>query len=281
MDMLRKLNDAVCYMEENLCGEMNFNVLAGIACMSEDGFGRLFNYMSGMTIKEYMRCRRLTLAAYDLRDSDMRVIDVAVKYGYNSADAFAKAFIKQHGITPTQARNPHHSLKVYPPASFYIMVKGAKEMDFKVMEVGEEGIMLCGLSKQFTGAAAERFGQEQIMWSVEEDDYTKKIAPERFGTWYGIWDAGRYWIAKAEGEADQAQTEKCKIPAGTYAVFSTEYGGYAGAEIPKLRELIFDSWLPDSGYVQTCDYEVEVYYLSPKSEKAKRHYEIWIPVKRL
>lgn len=68
------------------------------------------------------------------------------------------------------------------------------------------------------------------------------------------------------------------IPSGKYAVFSTDFGGFAGDVLPKLREQIFDCWLPDSGYKQTDDYEVEIYYLNPKTEKYKRHYEICIPI---
>lgn len=90
--------------------------------------------MSGVTLNMYIRRRRLTLAAYELRSSDIKIIDVAVKYGYNSADAFAKAFAKQHGITPTQARSLHQQLRVYPPISFHILIKGATEMNFRIME---------------------------------------------------------------------------------------------------------------------------------------------------
>lgn len=278
MDILKQLNDAMKYIEANLCDEIAIDELAHIVCVPQDGFIRFFSYITGMTLKEYIRHRRLTLAAYELRDSDIKVIDVAVKYGYGSADAFTKAFVKQHELTPTQARDLHQPLKIYPPISFHIMIKGAKEMNFRIIET--EQIKLRGLSKQFTGIAAARFEQEHVMWGIEYDDYMQQINQENPGTWYGIWDNGRYWIAKAENEANTTGTEQCEIPAGTYAVFSTGYGGFAGDELPKLREQIFDAWLSDSGYIQTHDYEVEVYHLYSKNEKCKRNYEIWIPVKK-
>jgi transcriptional regulator (araC/xylS family) len=278
VNILKQLNDAVEYIEANLCNKIDTDELARIACATPDSFIRFFSYMSGITLNVYIRRRRLTLAAYEMRNSDMKVIDVAVKYGYDSADAFAKAFSKQHGITPTQARDLHQPLRVYPPVSFHIMIKGAKEMNFRIIET--EQIKLRGLSKQFTGIAANRFEQEHVMWGIEYDEYMQKINCENSGTWYGIWDSNKYWIAKAENEAATADTEQCEIPAGTYAAFSTDCGGFAGDELPKLRELIFDSWLPDSGYIQTCDYEIEVYHLYPKNEKHKRYYEIWIPVKK-
>lgn len=278
MNILKQLDEAVKYIEANLCGELNMDELARIAYVSADSFSRFFSYMSGITLNEYIRRRRLTLAAYEIRNSDIKVIDIATKYGYNSVDAFTKAFSKQHGITPTQARNLYQPLRVYPPVSFHIIMKGAKEMNFRIMET--EQIKLRGLSKQFTGIAATRFEQEHVMWGIESDEYMHRINQENSGTWYGIWDEGRYWIAKDENEANAIFTEQCEIPVGTYAVFTTDYGGFAGDELPKLRELIFDSWLPDSGYIQTRDYEIEVYHLYPRNEKSKRHYEIWIPVKK-
>lgn len=275
MNILRQLDDAIAYIEENLWNEIDQEEIARRACVTADSFLRFFSYMCGMTLNEYIRRRRLTLAAYEIRNSKTSVIDVAVKYGYNSADAFAKAFTKQHGITPTQACDPGRPLKIYPPVSFHIIIKGAKEMNFRIVET--EQIKLCGLWKDLTGTAANRFGQEGSMWE-EYDDYQERISQERFGTWYGIWDGGRYWIAKPKDKADETETETCDIPAGKYAAFSTECGGYAGDELPGLREMIFESWLSGSGYVQTHDYEIEIYHLFPKSRKKERYYEIWIPV---
>lgn len=276
MNIFGQLDEAVAYMEAHLCDEINMDELARITGVTADSFARFFGYMCGMTLQEYLRRRRMTRAAYELRRLDIRVIDVAVKYGYNSADAFTKAFVRQHGITPTQARDPRRPLKVYPPVSFHVIVRGAKEMNVRIVE--KEAIRLRGLSKRFTGAAAERFGQVRVMWGIEHQDYMRRINPETAGIWYGIWDNGTYRIARAEDEAAEG-TETVGIPAGTYAVFETECGGYAGEKVPPLREQIFDSWLPDSGYIQASDFEVEVYHLFPKGEKEKRYYEIWIPVR--
>ena len=278
MDILKRLNDAITYIEAHICDEIDMEELAHITLYSPDGFGRFFSYMTGMTLNEYIRRRRLTLSAYELCQSDIKVIDVALKYGYESADVFARAFIKQHGITPSKARSLIAPLKVYPPVSFYIFVKGAKEMDFKIMQTNE--ITLRGLSKQFSGIATDRFEQEHIMWARECDDYPGKVSNEIPGVWYGIWDKGKYWVAKAESEVDFDGLETHTIPGGTYAVFTTEYGGFAGDELPKLRELIFDAWFTDSGYEQLYDYEVEVYHLCSQTEKHKRYYEIWVPVQK-
>ena len=278
MDILKQLNDAIVYVEAHLCEDsLDMNRLTHITGVTKDSFLRFFSYMTGMSLREYIRRRRLTLAAYELRSTDIKVIDAAFKYGYRSADAFAKAFKGQHGFAPTKARDLSRPLKVYPPASFHIIIKGAKEMEVRFIET--EQISLYGLSRQFTGCAAVRFEQERDMW-LENGNYLEKIGSENYGIWYGIWDNGQYWIAKAESRAKCSITKPYQIPAGTYAVFTTGRGGFAGDELPTLRELIFDAWLPDSGYEQAGDYEVEVYHLFPKKEKSKRYYEIWIPVRK-
>ncbi len=276
MNILKQLNDTIAYIEENICNEIDTVKIAQIALCSYDKFSRFFSYMTGMTIAEYIRKRKLTLAAYELMNSNARVIDIAVKYGYNSADAFSRAFVKQHGILPTEAGKSKGSLKVYPPASFHITIKGASEMKLKIIESLE--IKLKGISRNFTGEAKDRFEQEHIMWADHHDDVQNQVCRTVEGIWYGVWNKGVYSIAKNSDEIDNPNLENITIPQGKYAVFSTDFGGFAGDELPKLREQIFDCWLTDSGYLQTSDYEIEVYYLYPKSERHKRHYEIWIPV---
>lgn len=228
-----------------------------------------------MSVSEYVRKRRLTLAAYELLNNRTKIIDLAVKYGYNSADSFTRAFAKQHGVLPTEV-SADTPLKVYPPVSFYIAIKGADELNFRI--VNTEEIKLKGISRQLTGLAADRFEQEHIMWSNQHDDVQNQVCTTVEGIWYGIWDNGVYSITKKANELISPNLESITILAGKYAVFLTEFGGFAGDILPKLREQIFDCWMPDSGYKQASDYELEVYYLYPKTEKQKRHYEIWIPI---
>ncbi len=116
------------------------------------------------------------------------------------------------------------------------------------------------------------------MWMEQHYADYWEVSAEGQGVWYGIWNEGRYTIAKLSEEISNTSLVETEIPAGTYAVFKSGVGGYAGIEISKLREVIFDSWLQDSNYKQVGDFEIEVYHLYPKSEKQKRYYELWIPV---
>lgn len=276
MDVIKQLNNANAYIEKNLCDEIDTSRIAEIALCPYDKFKRFFSYMTNMSVGDYIRKRKLTLAAYDLLKGQERIIDLAVKYGYSSADSFTRAFAKQHGILPTVVTE-NTQLKVYPPVSFYVAIKGASELNFKITEIN--AINLRGISKEFTGTAADRFEQEHIMWSNQHDDVQNQVYKTVEGVWYGIWNNGIYSIAKEANEIDDNPSlASITIPSGKYAVFSTDFGGFAGDVLPKLREQIFDCWLPDSGYTQTDDYEIEVYYLYPKPEKYKRHVTIQHPI---
>lgn len=102
MDIIKQLNNAIAYIEDNLCGDIDTNKVAEIAICPYDIFKRFFSYMTNMSVSEYIRKRRLTLAAYELLKGQEKIIDLTVKYGYSSADSFTRAFAKQHSVLPTE-----------------------------------------------------------------------------------------------------------------------------------------------------------------------------------
>lgn len=292
MDMLDGLNKAMDYIEGQLCGEVDLARAAQLACVSADSFGRFFSYMTGMTLTEYIRRRRLTLAADELRGGECKVIDLAVKYGYDNPDAFTRAFVKQHGITPSAYQKNGGRVKVYPPASFQIKIKGASEMDMRIMEMPQT--VVYGISGQYEGMGYK--DREQLrnkLWANTEDDVPRRICGVGWeepgcsaldGVWYGLWKDGRYMIAREAGDVKESGLlEKAEIPAGTYAAFRTEPGGLAWEELPRLREEVFDSWLPTSGYRQKGELCVEVEHLwgDRETRRQKRYYELWVPVDRV
>ncbi len=290
MDLLKQLNDAIRYLEENLAGKIDLRQAAKTACTTVDSFQRFFSYMAGMSVSEYVRRRRLTLAAEDLRRNDGRVLDIALKYGYENAGAFSKAFQKQHGLAPAAFRKNGGPLKIYPPISFHIAIKGAKEMNFQIENVEE--IEVYGLSKPFdTRAYPSREALRYAMWDEKSgEEIPSQLCAGRWnqlenraydGVWYGLWRDGRYLIARErELVKDIAPLERQVIPAGKYAMFASEKGGYAGDEIPKLFDLIFESWLPTSGYRRRGEDIIEVYHLwtDKATRRENRWYEVWVPV---
>ena len=132
MDWLSRMNSALAYVENNLTEEINYETLAQIACCSAHNFCKVFSYITDVSLSEYIRRRRLTLAALELQNSSLKVIDIAVKYGYDSPVSFSRAFQVLHGVTPTRARTDGVTLKAYPKLSFQLSIKGEKEMDYRI-----------------------------------------------------------------------------------------------------------------------------------------------------
>lgn len=161
-------------------------------------------------------------------------------------------------------------------------------MDFRMIELEETEIF--GVSKQFEGQGYKtREELRHTMWADHHDDVPGQICegqwnqPENTsydGVWYGVWQNGKYMIAREKSETKNHALEMRKIPAGTYAAFKTESGGAAWEEFSKLFELIFDSWLPSSEYKQKYDLAIEVLHLWTDQDlrQKNRYYEVWIPV---
>lgn len=122
MDWLANLNRALQYIEDHLTEDLNLKEAARQACCSDYHFSRMFSFLAGIPLSEYIRRRRLTLAAFELQTSDSRVMDVAIKYGYSSADAFSRAFQALHGMSPSLAKSNGHLLKAYPRMTFQLTV---------------------------------------------------------------------------------------------------------------------------------------------------------------
>lgn len=278
MNILNELNEACNYIENNIENEIDIKEIARITNQSTDSINRFFVSMLGITIKEYIRKRRLSLAVYDLQNSDKKITDIAFKYGFNSYDSFCKAFLNQHNVTPTQAKNTSCEVNIFPPATFEINVKGAQKIKFKICDLEEFEVY--GISKNFNCQSSDRFKQEKEMWSIDYEHYPEKICQGYDGIWYGIFENGKYSIARKKEDVEFNGLEKIKIKSGKYAVFTTDKGGYAGDELSKMHDLIFNSWLKDTQYNIKREYIIEVFHLATDREKRRknRYYEIYIPI---
>ena len=284
VNIIRQLNAAMEYIEENLQEDVDAWAAARIACVAPDSFLRFFSYMTGMSLAEYVRRRRLTLAAEDIRGG-VRVVDAAVKYGYDSAAAFSRAFARQHGMNPSEFRRRGGALRICPPASFRISILGAKDMDMRIVEF--PGMTVMGIARPYAGGSREQLRHE--MWAAECLDVPGMLCGGAWnqpgstaydGEWYGIWRDGAYMIAREPGIVKDGESERRVIPAGTYAVFRTGKGVRAWEEFPRLFEEIFEAWLPTSGYRQAGELIVERLHLFTEHEvrRRERFYEAMIPI---
>lgn len=162
MDWLIRMNNVLDYIENSLDKEIDYKELAKIAYCSEFHFSRMFASVSGISLSEYIRRRRLTMAAFDLQKSSSRIIEIANKYGYESADSFSRAFQKTHGLKPSECRHQGIQLKAFPKISFQLSIKGDTEMEYRIENVNFE-LRIIGKSKPIKTNSA--FKSIPTLWS--------------------------------------------------------------------------------------------------------------------
>lgn len=233
MDSLINMNNAIAYIEKNLNNDIDYSQVAKIACCSEYHFRRMFSFLSGISLSEYVRRRKLTLAAADIKDCNTRIIDIAVKYGYNSADSFTRAFYNIHGILPSEARKDNVKLKAYPKMTFQLSIKGGMELNYRILE--KESFNLVGFKRRvpviFEGVNPEIVKMNELL-TVEAIKKLKEISnvePMGIISASTNFSEGRM---EGKGELDHyigvATSNKCesgfdvlKIDANTWAVFES------------------------------------------------------------
>lgn len=284
MDWLNAMNNAVEYMEANITEKLDIEKVAKIALSSTFHFQRMYHMITGVTIAEYIRRRRLTLAAQDIISGE-KIINVAYKYGYETPEAFTKAFGKMHGMSPTAAREPGAKLKAYPKLTFHISIKGDKDMNYKIVDKGSFTVI--GKQTRITMINGENFKQVPKFWDDCMKDGTYEWLASKAGK-LGVLGVCRafdkykeefsYMLAVEEFKGDLPKGYiSATIPAATWAVFES-VGPLPGA-IHDLLRRIMTEWFPATGYQHDCAPEIEVYPLGDPYS-ADYRCEIWIPVKK-
>ena len=279
MDLLTQLNNAVKYIEENICADIEIDKISGVTYYSPYHFGRIFYYITDMPLSEYIRKRKLSLAAMELQNSAVKVIDLAVKYGYDSADSFTRAFIKQHGVTPTEARRSGVALKLFPPITFQIKIQGVQEMNWRIEE--REAFEVFGIEKIFKNDETDKI---PAFWDETRDD-GRRIRLTEEGERNGC-----TVIMAICGHIDESADEfpymicfevitgcnttgfkVVKIPKATWVVFRAEgMKGHSNCQIPELFHTAYSEWFPSSMYEKFPGPDMEIY--------GDGFEEVWIPV---
>jgi AraC family transcriptional regulator len=276
---------ALEYIEGRLDGEFNVGEAACVACSSLFHFQRMFHVLTGVTVADYVRRRRLTLAAQELASSRVKVIDVALKYGYDTPESFSKAFRKMQGISPSAARVPGARLKAYPRLSFQISLKGDKDMEYRIVE--KKAFAVVGKSIRVTTKDGENFKRIPQFW---DECYQNGFNERLFAVAGDMGVLGMcmefnqeqeeftYMIAieKPKGHVPENLEEK-QIPSATWAVF--ESIGPMPDAIQKVWGRIFSEWFSATGYEHADAPEIEV-YPSGNTGDADYRCEIRIPVIR-
>jgi AraC family transcriptional regulator len=279
MEWIDRLNSAINYIEENLTDEIDFDEISKIALCSSYHFQRMFAYMADIPLSEYIRRRKMSRAAVDLQDENNKVIDVSLKYGYDSPTAFNRAFQRIHGIAPSEVRRSGSSLKAYPPISFKISMKGDSAMDYRIEK--KEAFRIVGVFAPLEKEIEKNFEVVPAMWGQAVKNGTiEKLVTMMDGDLKGLLGVSscnveldwKYYIAVASNQAVEIELEEFMVPEATWTIFS---GKGTNLSIQKLERRIVTEWLPTSGYEYGNAPDIEV-YISPNPENAV--YEVWIPV---
>ncbi|KGP73737.1 AraC family transcriptional regulator [Pontibacillus yanchengensis] len=286
MAWVESLQRAIDYMEANLLDDISIERVAKEACTSVFHFQRMFMILTDMSVGEYVRRRRLTLAAHELSRTDNKIIDIAYKYGYDTPESFSKAFRKQHGITPRQTRTFTGKMQSYNRLVIQVNVKGAEPMQYEIVE--KEAFQVVGMKQEVSCVGGQNHIEIPKMWDeVNAEGTDKSLFQLNNGEVKGVLgvcvDKGNekpnyidYWIATAhEGDVPEGY-EALEVPASKWAVF--EVHGPMPDAMQKVWKQIVSEWFPSSGYQHAGTPDLEVY--SEEDPASPDLYsEVWIPVK--
>ena len=286
--MLERLNQALNHLEARLGQEVDMAEVARTAAVSEYHFRRLFSALAGMPLPVYVRRRRMTLAAAEVLAGELTLLDVAVRYGYGSGEAFARAFRSVHGIGPGEARRTGAVLTAQPRMSFRVVVEGSTTMRYRIAEktsfriVGRKARI--PLVHEGVNAAAAAYVE-----SLDEQAIVRmKALAGREPA--GILSAAvyltdsreegteaDYWIGVATGPDTAAEgLDALDVPAGTWAVFDN-HGPYPSA-LQELWRDVFTQWFPSNPYASRPG--PELLRTQPVETGAETDSQLWIPIER-
>ena len=289
MNALEAMNRAMVYIEANLDGEIDFRQVERLALCSEYHFRRTFSFLAGISLSEYIRRRRLTLAAFDLIHSDARVLDTAIKYGYGSADAFSRAFAALHGVTPREARAAGPSLKAFPRMTFQITVQGVSEMNYRIVD--KEGFAIVGLMRRVPLIYEGVNPHIAAMWQSLNDELIATLKALSNVEPLGLISASTNFSEGRQDGGDLDHTigvattldqppglARLEVPPLTWAVF--EAVGPFPETLQNVWGRIYAEWFPSSGYEVVPGPEILWNEGKDTASPAFRS-EIWIPVTKV
>ncbi|MFF3209756.1 helix-turn-helix domain-containing protein [Streptomyces sp. NPDC002886] len=298
--MLERLNLALEHLESRLDQEIDMAEVARIAAVSEYHFRRLFSALAGMPLPVYVRRRRMTLAGAEVLAGELTLLDVAVRYGYGSGEAFARAFRSVHGIGPGEARRTGAVLTAQPRMSFRVVVEGSTAMRYRIVEKGPFRVLgrkaRVPLVHDGPNAAATAHVESLDERTVRRMKELPSLEPE--GVLSAVVhltdsrDEGAevdYWVGVVTGPGTPAAEpdaldatdtldtlDALDVPAGTWAVFDNR-GPYPSS-LQELWRDVFTQWFPSNPY--TSRPGPELLLTRPVAIGAETGSQLWIPVER-
>lgn len=283
MEWVRSIQQAIDYMEAHLMEDVSVEEVAKQIHVSAFHFQRLFTVLTNVPVGEYMRGRRLTLAAQELMTTQEKVIDIAYKYGYETPEAFTKAFRRQHGITPSEARKRQGGLKSINRLTIQVRLKGAEPMTYRITE--KEAFKALGMKRTYALEGEENLqGIPQFWLEANRDGTSDRLAQLNTGELKGLLGicidnrdgTMDYWIAADSKDNVSERFSAVTIPAAKWGVF--EVHGAMPEAMQNVWKHIFSEWFPSNNYEYAETPEMEVYPLG-NAYSPNYYSEIWVPLK--
>lgn len=282
MALIESLQRAIDFMEDHLLEPITIEEIAKEANISPFHFQRTFMILTDLSVGEYLRRRRLTLAAQELTSTTSKIIDIAYKYGYDTPESFSKAFRKQHGITPSEARKGNGRLQSYNRLMIEVKLKGAEPMNYQIVE--KDAFQVIGIKEIVSIDTKDQDQTIPKLWSkVNSDGTLDALASLNNGEIKGILGISDnyvpaenrmdYWVATAYDGDVPAGYSSMVIPASKWVVFQVQ--GEIPEAIIQTWKQIFSEWFPSNGYETADIASLEVYtgsYPNPSCE-------IWVAIK--
>ena len=292
---IQYIQQAINYMEEHIYEDINYVQVAESVHMSNYNFHRTFSFIVGMTANEYIRNRRLTLAAQELQTTDISVIDSAFKYCYESPESFTKAFSRFHGSTPKQAKRQGANIRMFNPLVIKIILEGGSIMDYRMEH--REGQQFLALTRAFPNEIINDDNDHNIPDFWEECGKKNLIGPMTLLRREGRRDVYGMCSPVKEDETHfyygigviiDEDTDTAKLEQFTengYSVWKTEPSDYAvfkcfgsdGNCLGETWEKFYKEFSPQTGYVQTDDTDFEIYF---EKGESGLFCELWVPVRK-
>ncbi|MBR2402466.1 MAG: AraC family transcriptional regulator [Lachnospiraceae bacterium] len=270
------IQNAIEYMENNLTEEIVIGDVAEKAYVSEFHFQRIFTVLCGYSVGEYIRNRRMALAARELVHSDVKVIDVAMKYGYDSPDSFARAFTKFHGITPSAAKATGAKLRDFAPIRVSLSLEGGTMMEYKIVEKAAFTVM--GRKRKFNSETS--YQEIPEYWQEHMQDGGSKVVCGMYGVcidldgvYFDYLIADNYLPWNEVPERYETRT----LPAGLWAVFPCTLKTLQDTNTKMWKE-----WLPNcKEYKLGGNYNIEMYAPPCEEDPLSSYVELWLPIEKM
>lgn len=284
MGWMESIEEALTYIEENLTNDLTIDDIAKRVGISPFYFQKGFAMLCGFTVGEYIRKRKLSCAGNDIVHSQEKIIEIALKYGYDSPDSFTKAFLRFHGVTPTAVRKREALIKSYAPLQLNFSLKGGFIMDYKIVE--KEAFSVVGMSRVFkydtAGIDVPKFWEEFFQAGHNQHIcgmYGVNMDQEMEGNEFEYMIADDYVPTMEIPEGFVTKV----IPKHTWAVFPCV--GPSATVLQEINQHIFTEWLPNCKNYEIAEgYNIEMYTDAanyPKGVQDPKYYsEIWIPVRK-